>query len=230
MSVRAAVSWSGGKDCCLALMRVSADVEVRTLVTMFDEHNQRSRSHGLRRDVIEAHADRLRVPLLTAGATWADYETVFIDLLRLAASTGCTHVIFGDIFEDTHRAWNERVAAAAGLTPIQPLWGEPTTALVREFLDRGGEARLTTVRSTFLDDTWLGTALTRDAVNTFELAGIDPCGERGEYHTVVTNCPLFHAPIVLAAGERVSRGGCGAVDLRLASPDERGPYTTHAHG
>lgn len=216
MSIRAAVSWSGGKDCCLALMRVSDHVQVQALLTMFDERGERSRSHGLRPEVLQAQADRLRLPLFGATAAWASYESTFIDLLRRAAEDGCTHVIYGDIFEDAHRAWNERVAAAAGLVPMLPLWGEPTAALAREFLDRGGEARITTVRQRHLDDAWLGRTLTEDALAALARAGVDPCGEFGEYHTVVTNCPLFETPLVLVEGERVVRQDCAAIDMRVA--------------
>lgn len=228
MTVRAAVSWSGGKDCCLALLRVRPDIDLAATVTMFDETGSRSRSHGLRPEVLKAQADRLGVPMLSGTASWTDYTATYIALLKDAAGLGCTHVIFGDIFEDAHRAWNERVATDAGLTPVQPLWGESTAALVREFLDRGGRARLTTVRSAHLDESWLGEDLTLNAVSTFEQMGIDPCGEKGEYHTVVTDCPLFDSPLALVDGTRVERGDCWAMDFRLSPSTMRPSGPTHA--
>jgi diphthine-ammonia ligase len=214
--VRAAVSWSGGKDCCLALMRVGAHVDVRALITMFDETGDRSRSHGLRQEIIAAQADRLGLPLITGNASWPDYERVFVDLLERVAAAACTHVVFGDIFEDAHKAWTDRVTAQAGLVAVQPLWGGATSTLVREFLARQGQARITTIRSRYMDESWLGETLTQEAVSAFELMGIDPCGERGEYHTVVTSCPLFRTPMVLTSGESVERGDCWAIDFRLA--------------
>ena len=103
----------------------------------------------------------------------------------------------------------------AGLVAHQPLWGEPTGNLVREFLTRGGRASIVTVREACLDDTWLGRDLTVEAIDALTALGADPCGERGEYHTVVTDCPLFSAPLRFETGIRVSHGGCRAIDLQL---------------
>ena len=98
-------------------------------------------------------------------------------------------MIFGDIMGDTHRAGDERVCAERGLTPVMPLWGEPTLSLAQEFIARGGEARFVTVRPPLLDESWLGLTLDAAALERFQAIGVDPCGELGEYHTVVTACP-----------------------------------------
>jgi uncharacterized protein (TIGR00290 family) len=212
----AAISWSGGKDSCLALMRAWPDFDVRVMVTMFDEGGERSRSHGLRPGVIEAQAQRLGLTTVSERCAWATYEEAFGRAMTEVARLGCEHIVFGDIFEDDHRRWTERLAAGAGLTAHQPLWGEATGDLVREFLRRGGRASIVTVREACLDETWLGRPLTVDAIDAMTALGADPCGERGEYHTVVTDCPLFSAPLQLATGIRVSHGGCFAIDLQLA--------------
>jgi uncharacterized protein (TIGR00290 family) len=214
----AAISWSGGKDSCLALMRAWPDYDVRVMVTMFDEAGERSRSHGLRPDVVAAQADRMGLAIISERCSWDTYEEAFGRALAMAAVRGCEHVIFGDIFEDSHRAWTERLATTAGLVAHQPLWGEPTDKLVREFLDRGGRASIVTVSDKWLEARWLGQELSVEVIDQLTALGVDPCGERGEYHTVVTNCPLFSAPIELDAGHRVAHGGCHAVDLRVASP------------
>lgn len=209
----AAISWSGGKDCCLALMRATPQFDVRAMVTMFDEAGERSRSHGLRPSVIAAHAARLGLTSISEGCTWDTYEAAFARGLARVAALGCTHVIFGDIFEDAHRDWTERLCAGAGLTAVQPLWGKSTTTLAHEFVDRGGIARLVTVREQFLDASWLGHVLTRESLATFAAIGVDPCGERGEYHTLVTDAPVFSSPLVVTEGRRVFNGGCWAVDV-----------------
>lgn len=214
----AAISWSGGKDCCLALMRVWPDFDVRAMLTMFDDTGDRSRSHGLRPAIVAAHADRLRVTSITERCTWDTYEEAFARGLERVAALGITHVIFGDIFEDAHREWTERLCAGAGLTAVQPIWGEPTDALVDEFIARGGVARLVTVREQYLDASWLGRELTAESVAALTALGVDPCGERGEYHTLVTHCPLFTEPLLVSAGTRVFHGGCWAEDLMPEVP------------
>src|SRR5215471_13882581 len=157
-----AISWSGGKDSCLALMRAWPDYDVRVMVTMFDEAGERSRSHGLTPDVIAAQADRLGLAVISERCSWNSYDEAFARALAMAAVRGCTHVIFGDIFGESHLAWTKRLAAAAGLVAHQPLWGESTTTLVREFLDRGGRASIVTVNDRWLEERWLGQSLSAD--------------------------------------------------------------------
>lgn len=182
---------------------------------MFDETGERSRSHGLRQEIIAAQAQRLGLVSLTGRCTWADYTEEYIRVLGQTAAMGITHVIFGDIMFDAHREWTERVCAAAGLTAVQPIWGEPTSSLAREFVESGAVAQLVTVRPPILDDTWLWRPLTLDLLSELEERGVDPCGENGEYHTLVTASPLFSTPLDLVEGERVLKNGCWAVDVAL---------------
>ncbi|MFN2444179.1 MAG: diphthine--ammonia ligase [Vicinamibacterales bacterium] len=212
---RAAISWSGGKDCCTALLRASADYDVVAMVTMFDEAGARSRSHGLRPDIIDAHADRLGFRRLSGRCSWLTYTAEYIELVAQVRALGMTHVIFGDIMFDAHRVWDEHVCAHHGLIPVLPLWGESTTAVVREFVASGGQAQLVTVRPPLLDASWLGRTITDDVLDLFVALGVDPCGENGEYHTVVTDCRMFSSPLSLSAGERVEHGGCWALDVAV---------------
>ena len=214
MRPRAAVSWSGGKDCCLALMRASESHDVVALVTMFGEDGQRSRSHGLTPGVIAAQAARLGLPVYTARCSWDTYTDRYIELLAQLKPHGVTHMVFGDIIGDPHREWDERVCAAHGLIPVLPLWGEPTRQLAEEFIGRGGEARLVTVRPPMLDESWLGSVLDHALLERLVSLGVDPCGEFGEYHTVVTNAPAFSSPLNLQMGQTVLSGGCWARDFR----------------
>lgn len=213
---RAAISWSGGKDCCTALMRIAAELDVVAMLTMFGEDGRRSRSHGLRPDVIAAHAARLGVESLTTTCTWDTYTAQYIAMLADVKARGITHVVFGDIMGAPHRAWNEQVCAAHGLTPVLPLWGQPTLQLASEFIAKGGEAMLVTVRPPALDQSFLGKVLTDDLLIRFVHLGIDPCGEFGEYHTVVTNCPLFSSRLELTPGAQVLSGDCWAMDFTLS--------------
>ncbi len=212
---RAAISWSGGKDCCLALLRAIGQYEIVAMVTMFGEDGTRSRSHGLTPTVIYAQAARLGLPIYIGQCSWQTYTDHFITLLHNVRQHGVTHVIFGDIMGDSHREWNELVCAQHGLTAVMPLWGESTLALAQDFIARGCDARFVTVRPPMLDETWLGGKLDAAALTKLLAAGADPCGELGEYHTVVVDCPAFSAPLHLVPGRQVSSGGCWAMDFSV---------------
>jgi uncharacterized protein (TIGR00290 family) len=217
---RAAISWSGGKDSCAALHRTHCRYDIVAMVTMFDEEAARSRSHGLRPGVIAAQADSLGLRAITGCCTWDTYDAAFSGALATLAAGGITHVIFGDILFDEHRQWAERMCAPHGITAVEPLWGASTDALLDDWIACGADAHIVTVRADLLDHTWLGRRLDGAMIPEFKRLGVDACGERGEYHTVVTNSPLFRAPLLLRPHGRVKRSGCWALDL---VPDERSP-------
>ena len=213
MRPRTAVSWSGGKDSYLALHRSAADYDVVAMITMFTEDGARSRSHGLRPEVVQAQAERLGLPLFAGRGSWETYEAGFRAALAEAMSLGITHVIFGDIMYESNRAFPDRVCAAAGVTVVEPLWEEPTAALYRELIATGVDARIVTVRDGVLDASWLGRRLTAALLQEIERAGCDACAENGEYHTVVVGAPLFSSPMPITFGEQVPRHGCWVVDV-----------------
>jgi len=188
---RALVSWSGGKDSCLALQRSRRQFELAGLITMFTPDGERSRSHGLHPETLELQASALGLPLLTGCASWEDYEERFRRLLVEARRLDVTHVVFGDIFLDPHKEWVERVCGAEGLSAVEPLWGESTEKLAAEFLSTGGRATIVTVCKDMLDSSWLGRELSPEVIRELVAKGVDACGERGEYHTVVTASPAF---------------------------------------
>ena len=185
------------------------------MVTMFNEDGGRSRSHCLRPAMIAAHAVRLGLAEFSARCSWDTYTDEYVATLSHLPTRGITHVVFGDIVGEGHREWNERVCRAHGLTPIMPLWAQPTAQLAREFIALGGEARLVTVREPPLDRSWLGLPLTEETVRRLESIGVDPCGEFGEYHTIVTDCPRFSSPLAVVTAESVHRGDCWALDMDL---------------
>jgi uncharacterized protein (TIGR00290 family) len=214
---RAAISWSGGKDCCTALLRTYRDYDVVAMITMFAEDGARSRSHGLRPEVLSAHAERLGVRNLTGRCSWRSYTKEYIRLLSEASAMGITHIIFGDIMGDAHRTWDEGVCAVHGLTAVLPLWGESTRTLVGEFIATGNTAVIVTARCAYLDATWLGRSITLEAVEELESRGVDPCGEFGEYHTLVTSTPLFSSPLQFTLGVQERHSDCWALDVTLGS-------------
>jgi uncharacterized protein (TIGR00290 family) len=212
---RAAISWSGGKDSCAALRRARTQYDVVSMVTMFDEDQARSRSHGLRPEVLAEQAERLGLTQFIGRCTWDNYSDVFKGVLHDVASTGVTHVVFGDIMFDEHRRWAERMCEQAGLTAVEPLWGESTDVLFDEWIASGASALIVTARAQYLDASWLGRRLIGDMAPEFDRLGVDRCGERGEYHTVVIDTPLFSRPLALQRGAVLQHGGCWALDVRL---------------
>src|SRR6185295_10402986 len=161
---------------------------------------ERSRSHGLRPEVLSAQAERLRLRQVIGRCTWPTYDIAFAAALRALKDDDVTHVIFGDILFEEHRRWAERMCGAAGLTAVEPLFGSSTLALFEEWTSSGADAVIVTARAEFLDESWLGRPLRREMLDEFTRLGVDPCGERGEYHTVVVDSPLFSRPLGVAAG------------------------------
>lgn len=191
-------SWSGGKDSCLALQRaVAAGGEPRSLVCMLHEDGRHTRSHGLPVAFLEAQAAAVGVPLVTRPSTWDDYERVFVEVLRELAGEGVAAGVFGDIDIQEHLDWERRVAAEAGLEAFLPLWGGGRRELLAEAFAAPLEALIVTTHAPDLGPEFIGRELTPEAVTDIEAAGVDACGENGEYHTAVTDSPLFRGRIDL---------------------------------
>ncbi len=211
---RAAISWSGGKDSYLALHHASQEFDVAALITMFTEDGTRSRSHGLRPEVMQQQASHLRLELLQGHGSWQTYEAAFKKMLAELRDRQFTHVIFGDIFLDDHKLWVERVCRETDLTAVEPLWGKSTAALLLEFLDLGGEARIVATKANLLDDAWLGRSLNAEMILEFEKLGIDPCGEYGEFHTLVSGAPLFTKLLEVVEVGKEFHDGYWMLDLK----------------
>lgn len=188
--------------------------QVDFLVTMYDRASGRVRFHGVPIALIQAQARLLDIPLLAYPNTPATFEDVFLQALRELCQREITTLFFGNIHLADVRAWYEERSTAAGLIHREPLWGEPPGKLVREFLARGYSAVLTCIEEARAKPDWLGATLSEELIQAFEQAGIDPCGERGEYHTFVYAGPQFAAPLVIQAGERISQAGFQLLDLR----------------
>lgn len=212
----ALVSWSGGKDSCLALWRArQSGLTVRRLITALDEAGASSRSHGVPPELLQAQADALGTGIRFYETSWKNYEEKFVATLRTALDDGITDAVFGDIDLLPHREWEEKVCAQAGIAPHLPLWGEPRRKLVDEFLSLGFKAVVVCVNGSYLGEDFCGREF--DAAFLADLpADVDACGENGEFHTFVYDGPAFSRPV---AFERVEK-------RRYESPAELGgtPY------
>jgi uncharacterized protein (TIGR00290 family) len=207
------VSWSGGKDSCAAFERSRDAFEIVAAVTMVDMEGTRSRSHGIRTELLQAQTAALGLGHVMRRCDWDSYEQEFANGLRELQAYGVTHVIYGDIVYPKHRAWAERLSERAGLIAVEPLFGIPTSEVARSFVRSGASATLVAVNASRLDATWLGTQLSDEAIDRLIALGVDPCGEEGEYHTFVTNSPSFMQPVTVRPGEVVQVRGYWAMDL-----------------
>jgi len=209
-------SWSGGKDSCLALHRaVMAGAKPAFLLTIIGEDGLRSRSHGLRKDVLEAQATAMGIPLLIRCASWTEYEPVFIDALYEIRRQGVKYGVFGDIDFPPHLEWEEKVCAKTGMTAYLPLWEGDRLELLHEFLSLGYKAVIVTVNEKKLDRKFLGRMIDRKIIKEFRKLGIDPCGENGEYHTLVVDGPVFSSPLPFKTGAITEHSGYCSLDVQV---------------
>lgn len=202
------VSWSGGKDSCLSLHRaVTAGRPILTLFCMLQEGGAFSRSHGVPREILAAQAEALGLPIHFGSATWEGYEAAFKEEVARLREQGVAAGVFGDIDLDEHRAWVERVCGDLGIEPLLPLWGEDRRKLVTEFVNLGYRAMIICVHMEYLSREWLGRVLDLTALRELEAAGVDPCGEAGEFHTFVFSGPLFAHAVDFRTGDIAERDG-----------------------
>lgn len=220
MSRRVLLSWSSGKDSAWALHRLRAmpDVELVGLLTTLNEAADRVAMHAVRRELLEAQALATGLPLFPVDLPWPCpnevYEQRLQTALARARQDGVTQLAFGDLFLEDVRAYRERQLDGTGLEPIFPLWGTATDtpALAREMIAAGLRAVLTCVDPRQMPGSLVGRDF--DASLLAELpASVDPCGERGEFHTFCHAGPMFAAPIAIRRGERVERDGFCFADL-----------------
>jgi uncharacterized protein (TIGR00290 family) len=206
------LAWSGGKDSSLALAALQTDptIEVVALLTTVTRDYDRISMHGVRRSILEAQMSSLGLPLVEATipalASNDLYEKAFASALAALQHQrpDVRHLAFGDLFLTDVRAYRERMLEPLGWTPVFPLWGRDTTQLARQFVDQGYRAMLTCVDTTQLGAEFAGREF--DGALLDELPDtVDPCGERGEFHTCVYDGPIFHRPLALERRERIRR-------------------------
>jgi uncharacterized protein (TIGR00290 family) len=218
MTIKAFVSWSSGKDSAFALheARRLGLVEIAGVVTTVNERYDRVAMHGVRSELLDLQIAALNLPaikvLIPSPCTNEVYEARMGDACAAIKASGIHHVVFGDLFLQDIRAYRERTLAAIGMTAIFPLWGRNTRQLAAEMIDSGLVAHLVCVDPKRIAAGFAGrrfdAALLKDIP-----ADVDPCGENGEFHTVVTGGPMFSAPIGVSIGPTVERDGFVFTDV-----------------
>ena len=216
------LGWSGGKDSALALHAIRSEHTFRVealLTTVTDEYDRVS-MHGVRQQLLRMQAAAVGLPLTEArippAASNVLYEQSFGEALAPYRARGIRRVAFGDLFLADIRAYRERQLAVLGMTGVFPLWGLDTRTLAAEFIRLGFRAVLVCVDATKLDASFAGRTFDRELLKDLP-PGVDPCGENGEFHTFVTDGPIFRTPLACTPGETVRRGDHIFADLLPSS-------------
>ncbi len=225
---RVLVSWSSGKDSAWTLhaLRQRGDCEIAGLLTTVNAAAARVAMHAVRTRLLERQAAAAELPLWTIPipqpCSNAEYEAAMGAAIDRARAAGVTAIAFGDLFLEDIRRYREQHLAGTGLAPLFPLWGRPTRALAEEMIAGGVRAVLTCIDPRHLPATFAGRAFDGGLLDALP-AAVDPCGERGEFHTFAHAGPMFRAPIAIAVGDVVERDGFVFADVQedSGSPDHR---------
>ena len=217
---KALLSWSSGKDSAWSLhvLRQQQEFEVVGLMTTVNQVYRRVAMHAVRLELLEAQAVAVDVPLWTipipSPCSNKDYESAMESAMARAKREGIDAMAFGDLFLEDIRRYREEKLRETGISPIFPIWGIPTGKLAREMIGAGLRARLTCVDPKQISASFVGREF--DAALLYDLpAGVDPCGERGEFHTFAYDGPMFREPVKIQLGETAERDGFVFADLEL---------------
>lgn len=212
------MSWSSGKDSTFALhtVRAAGETSITGLLTTVNTSADRVAMHAVRRVLLEEQAAALGLPLHVIELPWPCsndvYERQMADALETMKQAGVGHLVFGDLFLDDVRAYRERAMAGTGVEPMFPLWRRPTAELAGEMLADGIRAVITCVDPAQAPREFAGRWFDEDLLRELP-AGVDPCGERGEFHTFVVDGPGFATALDVVVGEIVERDGFVFADV-----------------
>lgn len=211
------VSWSGGKDSCLALHEVLLGrYRVEALLTTITEGYERISMHGVRRELLRGQAASLGLPVrevaIPPDASNETYEARMVEALREFRARGVERVVFGDLFLEDIRRYREDLLGRAGMSALFPVWGRDTRRFAEDFIRLGYEAVVVCVDPGRLDASFAGRTFDESFLKDLP-SGVDPCGERGEFHTFVFGGPTFEETVEVEIGETVLRDGFLFADL-----------------
>jgi len=214
----ALMSWSGGKDSCLALYEIQRthNYRVAALLTTLTRDYDRISMHGVRRELLEQQATSIGLPLhrvfISKDATNEEYETRMGEAFSVYSEQGIDSIVFGDLFLEDIRTYREQFLARHHMRGLFPVWKRDTSSFIKDFIELGFKAVVTCVDSKVLDQSFAGRLI--DEAFLSSLPGqVDPCGENGEFHSFVFDGPIFAAPVKFGIGEAVLREGFWFRDL-----------------
>jgi uncharacterized protein (TIGR00290 family) len=204
------ISWSGGKDSAFALYKVlqSGQYDVVGLHIVINEETKRVGMHGVREELIDQQSDSIGLPLtklyLESSESHEAYNTLMKNYYKQCVNQKIDGVVFGDIFLEDLKQFRENLLASFGLQGIYPLWKMDTMKLINEFMDAGFRTLICAGNAKFFSESQLGKTIDKQWINQLP-SSVDPCGENGEFHTLVYDGPIFKRPLERQTGEVVKK-------------------------
>ncbi len=218
------VSWSGGKDCCLACYRaIRSGLKVCYLASVITKHTGRLWPHLLTTEVLRMQAQAMGIRMVQWWTTVSEYNNEYKKMLAALEQEGIIGGVFGDVsignsLAENHKEWIEGVCRPTGITPYLPLWGQTRESLLREFIGSGFEAIIIAADNNRLGKEWLGRKLDKDLLSELKLRyELSPTGEVGYYHTFVVDGPLFKERLEILETDQVIRDGIWYLDILKCS-------------
>jgi diphthine-ammonia ligase len=200
------VSWSGGKDSCLACYEtIRQGLQVSHLVNFISREYQRVNFHGTESRLIQLQSYSLRISLVQQETSWDDYEPAFKEAVRSIIPEGVEGMVFGDIYLEEHKQWVERVCGELGIKALEPLWGKSAEEILTTFINSGFEAVVVSAQADLIGPEWIGELVSPAFMDYLKSRNIDLCGENGEYHTLVIGGPIFKEKIRLLKTNKILR-------------------------
>ena len=211
-------AWSGGKDSCFACYKaIQEGHEVSNLLIMMSDQSE-SNFHMIRSDMLDGQSQAIGIPIVKWTTTPDTYEQEFKKALLQMKADGVEGIVTGDVFDVAlHEAgWLDRICKEVGLTPVRPLWHRDTQQILEEFINEGFKATLVRVKTDVLGMEWLGREINKELFDDLlKLGTVDPCSEHGEFHTFVTDGPLFKKiRIEILESEKVKLNGNGRLVIK----------------
>ncbi|MDX1813856.1 MAG: diphthine--ammonia ligase [Candidatus Bathyarchaeia archaeon] len=218
-------SWSGGKDSCFACYKaIQEGYDVSQLLIMMSDPSK-SNFHLIRSDMLDAQSGAIGIPIVKWTTKPETYEQDFKRALGQVKSNGVEGIVTGDVYDVAlHEAgWLDRICKEVGLTPVKPLWHRDTEQILSEFISEGFRATVVRVKTDVLGMEWLGREINKEFLDDLlKLGTVDPCGENGEFHTFVTDGPLFKKQIKILESEKVKLNGNGRLVINRFAVKPKG--------
>ena len=216
--MQAVASWSGGKDSCLACYKaIQEGHKVSNLLIMMSNPSE-SHFHMIRADMLDAQSQAIVIPIVKSTTTPDNYEQDFKKALLKMKAGGVEGIVTGDVFDVAlHEAgWLDRICKEVGLMPVRPLWHRDAQKILEEFIQEGFKATVVRVKTDVLGIEWLGREINKEfSEDLLKLGTVDPCGENGEFHTFVTDGPMFKKNrIEILESEKVKLNGNGCLVIK----------------